>query len=152
MAIDAIMGRVDIVAYGSLMHRLGLEATLRRPATLTKITIPGWRRVFDAAFPDGFAYLNLRAAPGSQIEAAHFPLEAAELALFAQREEGADLVEVAPGYHAFVWPRERCRDLPVLGSYLDICRRGASELGISLSAGTTWPATIHDDAAAPRYP
>jgi hypothetical protein len=145
------MGRVNVVAYGSLMHRHSLEATLARPAPLTKITIPGWRRVFDAAFPDGFAYLNLRADPGSQLEAAYFTLEAAELRRFAQREEGADLVEVLTGYHAFVWPRERCRDLPVLCSYIDICRRGAAQLDVSLS-GTSWPSMIHDDAAAPLYP
>jgi hypothetical protein len=143
---------VNIVAYGSLMHRASLEATLRRPATLTKVTIPGWRRVFDAAFPDGFAYLNLRPAVSSQIQAAYFTLAAAELSLFAEREEGAALTEVAGGYHAFVWPRERCRDLPVLCSYIDICRRGAAELGISLSAGTTWPATVRNDSAAPLYP
>jgi hypothetical protein len=143
---------VNIVAYGSLMHRHSLEATLGRPATLTKITIPGWRRVFDAAFGDGFAYLNLRPALRTQVEAAYFTLDGAELRLFAQREEGSDLTEVLPGYHAFVWPRERCRDLPVLCSYIDICRRGAAELGVSLSAGTTWPSTVHNDSAAPLYP
>ncbi|HUN31786.1 MAG TPA: gamma-glutamylcyclotransferase family protein [Trebonia sp.] len=143
---------MNIVAYGSLMSQSSLEATLRRPAPLTKVTIGGWRRTFDAAFPDGFAYLNLRPAPGSQIEAAYFTLEAAELALFAEREEGANLTEVARGYQAFVWPRERCRPLPVLCSYIDICRRGAAELGISLSTGTTWPSAIHDDTAAPLYP
>jgi len=146
------MDGVNIVAYGSLMHRGSLTGTLGRPATLTKVTIPGWRRVFNAAFPDGFAYLNLWPAPGGQIDAAYFTLDAAELALFAEREEGANLTEVAPGYHAFVWPRERCRLLPVLCSYIDICRRGAAELGISLSAGTTWPASVHDDTAAPLYP
>jgi hypothetical protein len=146
------MGGVNIVAYGSLMHRGSLEATLRRPATLTKVTIPGWRRVFDAAFPDGFAYLNLRPTLSTQIEAAYFALDAAELVLFAEREEGAALTEVLPGYHAFVWPRERCRELPVLCSYIDICRRGAAELGISLSAGTTWPSATHDDTTAPLYP
>jgi hypothetical protein len=146
------MGRVNIVAYGSLMHRPSLEMTLARRSLLTKITIPGWRRVFDAAFPDGFAYLNLRPARGSQIEAAYFTLDAAELRLFAQREEGSDLVEVVPGYHAFVWPRARCRDLPVLCSYIDICRRGAAELDVSLSTGTTWPSIIHNDTSAPLYP
>jgi hypothetical protein len=146
------MGSVNIVAYGSLMHRQSLEATLGRPATLTRITIPGWRRVFDAACSDGFSYLNLRAALSSQVDAAHFTLTPAELRLFAEREEGSDLIEVLPGYHAFVWPRERCRDLPVLCSYIDICRRGAAELGISLSAGTSWPSALYDDSAAPLYP
>jgi hypothetical protein len=146
------MSGVNVVAYGSLMHRQSLEATLRRPAPLTKITIPGWRRVFNAAFGDGFAYLNLRPAPGGQVEAACFTLEAAELRLFAEREEGSELTEVLPGCHAFVWPRDRCRDLPVPRSYIEVCRRGAAELGISLCAGTAWPVAIHDDAAAPLYP
>jgi hypothetical protein len=143
---------VNIVAYGALMQRHSLEATLGRPATLTKITIPGWRRVFDAAFPDGLSYLNLRADPGGRIEAAYFTLDAVELGLFAEREEGADLTEVLPGYHAFIWPRSRCRELPVPCSYIDICRRGAAELGISLAAGIAWPAALHDDSAAPLYP
>jgi hypothetical protein len=143
---------VNIIAYGSLMHRSSLEVTLGRPATLTKVAIPGWRRVFDAAFDDGFAYCNLRRDRGSQIEAACFTLAAAELALFAEREEGADLTEVVPGHHAFVWSGERCRALPVPCSYIDICRRGAAKLGVSLSLGTDWPATIHDDTAAPIYP
>jgi hypothetical protein len=146
------MEGVNIVAYGSLMHQRSLEATLQRPAPLTKIAIPGWQRVFDAAFDDGFAYCNLRPAPSSRIEAAYFTLEAAELHRFAEREEGSALTEVLPGYHAFVWPAERCRALPIPCSYIDICRRGAAELGVSLSLGTDWPATIHDDTAAPVYP
>jgi cation transport regulator ChaC len=39
----ATMAGMKVVAYGSLMHRPSLEATLRRPAALTRITIPGWR-------------------------------------------------------------------------------------------------------------
>ena len=58
---------MNVVAYGSLMHRPSLEATLRRPARLNRITVPGWRRVFDAAFTDGLAYLNLRPALSTQI-------------------------------------------------------------------------------------
>jgi len=143
---------VNVIAYGSLMYRQGLEWTLGRSAALTKITIPGWQRVFDAAFEDGFAYCNLRRSPGSRIEAAYFTLEAAELDRFAEREEGSRLTEVLPGYHAFVWSGERCRELPVLCSYIDICRRGAAELCVRLSLGTEWPATIHDDTAAPMYP
>jgi hypothetical protein len=142
---------VNVVAYGALMHRPSLEATLRRPARLNRLTIPGWRRVFDAAFPDGLAYLNLRPALSTQIQAAWFNVAEPELRLFADREAGSDLVEVLPGFHAFVWPEARCREFPVLSSYVDICRRGAKALGIDLAQGTTWPATIRNDSANPAY-
>jgi hypothetical protein len=142
---------MNVVAYGSLMCRASLEATLRRPAALTPMTIPGWRRVFNAAFPDGLSYLNLVPALSGQVEAAYFPLGPAELRLFAEREAGSELTEVIPGYHAFTWPASRCRELPVLRSYLDVCRQGAAELGIDLATGTTWPAAIHDDSGRPLY-
>src|SRR5581483_11787249 len=120
--------------------------------TLTRVTIPGWRRVFNAAFPDGLSYLNLVPALSSQVEAAWFRLAPDELALFAEREAGSDLTEVIPGYHAFTWPASRCRELPVLRSYLDVCARGAAELGLDLATGTAWPATVHDDSGRPLYP
>jgi hypothetical protein len=142
---------MNVVAYGSLMCRVSLEATLGRPAALTRVTVPGWRRAFNAAFPDGLAYLNLVPALSSQVEAACFTLAPAELPLFAEREAGSVLSEVMPGYHAFTWPASRCRELPVPRSYLDVCRRGAAELGIDLAAGTSWPATIHDDCGHPLY-
>jgi hypothetical protein len=142
---------VNVVAYGSLMHRPSLEATLRRPAQLNRITILGWRRVFNAAFPDGLAYLNLRPALSTQVQAAWFTVAESELRVFADREAGSDLVEVLPGYHAFVWPEASCRELPVLSSYIDICQRGAKALGIDFAAGTTWPATIRNDSANPAY-
>jgi hypothetical protein len=142
---------MKVVAYGSLMHRPSLEATLRRPAMLTPVTLPGWRRVFNAPFPDGLSYLNIQPALSSQIEAGYFTVEPAELPLFADREAGSELVEVMSGYHAFVWPPGAWRELPVLRSYLEVCRQGAAGLGISFSLGTTWPAVVCDDAASPRY-
>jgi hypothetical protein len=147
----ATMAVMKVVAYGSLMHRPSLEATLRRPAALTRITIPGWRRVFNAPFPDGLSYLNIAPALSGQIEAGYFTVEAAELPLFADREAGSELVEVMSGYHAFVWPRPAWRELPVLRSYLEVCRQGADGLGVSLELGTTGPAVVHDDSAGPQY-
>ena len=97
---------MNIVAYGSLMCRGSLESTLGRPAALTKITVPGWRRVFNAAF-DEYAYLNLRPDPGGAIEAGFLDMDAAELRLFDEREAGSELTELAPGYLAFVWPAYR---------------------------------------------
>jgi hypothetical protein len=141
---------VNIVAYGSLMCRESLESTLGRPVALTKITVPGWRRVFNAAF-DEYAYLNLRRDLGADIEAAYFELDDAELPFFAEREAGSELTEVARGYLAFVWPAEHCRELPVLRSYPDICRLGADELGLRLEAGTDWPRIVVDDAGNPAY-
>ena len=52
---------MNIIAYGSLMNQFSLEATLGRPAKLTKITIPGYSRIFNAPF-DGHAFLNLQAS------------------------------------------------------------------------------------------
>ena len=141
---------MNIVAYGSLMCRSSLESTLRRPAVLAALTVPGWRRVFNAAFDD-YAYLNLLPVTGTVIEAASFALDPAELPLFGEREAGSELIEVTPGYFAFVWPGAQCRELPVLRSYIDICRRGADELGIDFVTGTDWPLDVVDDAGDPAY-
>jgi hypothetical protein len=142
---------LKIIGYGSLLSRSSLESTLRRPAPLTKTTVTGWRRVFNAEF-GGYAFGNLRRDPEAIIEAAFFELAAAEVDLFADREKGSELAEVAPGYFAFVWPDGRCRDLPVLRSYIDVCRRGAGEMGIDIERGTDWPGVVVDDSAAPAYP
>jgi hypothetical protein len=145
------MTGMNVVAYGSLMYRPSLEGTLRRPAALTPITVPGWRRVFNAPFADGQSYLNIQPALSSQMQAAYFTVAVAELPLFADREAGSELVEVMTGYHAFVWPPDACRELPVLRSYLDMCRLGAAGLGVDLDLGTTWPAVVRDDTVSPRY-
>jgi hypothetical protein len=141
---------MNIVAYGSLMRRSSLESTLRRPAPLAKVSFPGWRRIFNAPFDD-YAYLNLRPDPEAIVEAACFELDAAELGLFEEREAGSELVEVMPAYFAFVWPAAYCRELPVLRSYIDVCRRGAGELGIDFTTGTDWPEVVVDDTADPIY-
>jgi hypothetical protein len=142
---------LKIIGYGSLLSRASLESTLRRPAPLTKTTVTGWRRVFNAAF-DAYAFANLSRDPGAVIEAAFFQLDAAEVDLFTDRERGSELAEVAPGYFAFVWPDGRCGDLPVLRSYIDVCRRGAGEMGVDIELGTDWPGVVVDDSAAPVYP
>jgi hypothetical protein len=141
---------VNVVAYGSLMRWSSLESTLRRPALLAKVSFPGWRRIFNAPFDD-YSYLNLRPVPGAILEAAYFELDAAELGLFDEREAGSELVEVMPAYFAFVWPAAYCRELPVLRSYIDVCRGGADELGIDFTAGTDWPEVVVDDTADPLY-
>lgn len=133
------------------MNGSSLKSTLGRPATLTGLTVTGWRRVFNAPF-DGYAYLNLRPAPESLIEAASFELDPDELRQFDEREAGSELIELLPGYFAFVWPAGLCRELPVLESYIAVCRQGAGELGIDLTLGTDWPPDIVDDSADPLYP
>lgn len=142
---------MNIVAYGSLMKQSSLESAVQRPALLRKITVTGWKRVFNAPFDD-YAFLNLQRAPGVEIEAAYFELEPAEVELFAEREAGAELVEVKAGFFAFVWPQDYCRDLPALRSYIDVCSEGASELGIDFTVGTDWPQTVVDDTRDPIYP
>jgi hypothetical protein len=39
----------------------------------------------------------------------------------------------------------------VLRSYIDVCRRGADELGIDLTAGTDWSEVVVDDTADPIH-
>jgi hypothetical protein len=141
---------MKIIAYGSLMNRSSLESVLCRPAPLSKITVSGWRRIFNAPF-DGYAYLNLAASPGGTIEAAYFELDPADLGLFAEREAGAELVEVVPEFHAFVWPESDCRELPALRSYMEVCSRAAGDLGINFAAGLDWPQAVVDDTENPQY-
>lgn len=141
---------MKLIAYGSLMNQLSLERTLGRSAQLSKISLPGWRRVFNAPF-DGYAFLNLERAKGIAIEAAYFKLEKRELILFAEREAGSELLEVKPGYYAFVWPRDYCRNLPALESYITLCKAASVELGIDFSAGLSMPPTVINDLHNPIY-
>jgi len=141
---------MKVIAYGSLMNRRSLESVVRRPAPLSKVTVSGWRRIFNAPF-DGYAFLNLQPAEGRRVEAAYFELDPAEQQLFDEREAGADLVEVARGFHAFVWPEDYCRELPALQSYVDFCSCAADELGVNFTAGLDWPKIIIDDTGNPLY-
>jgi hypothetical protein len=141
---------MKIIAYGSLMNQKSLEKTLGRPAKLTNITLKGWARVFNAPF-DGYAFLNLQQSPGKTIKVAYFEIYADEIAKFAKREAGSDLVEVKKGYFAFVWPAGKCQTLPVLQSYIDICRQGAVDLEIDFQNNTILPIKILDDRQAPKY-
>jgi hypothetical protein len=141
---------MKVVAYGSLMNRSSLESVVKRPAPLSKITVSGWKRIFNAPF-DGYAFLNLKSIENGVIEAAYFELEPAEQQLFSEREAGADLVEVMPGFYAFVWPEGYCRELPTLRSYIDICSYAANELGVDFAMGLDWPGTIVDDTKNPEY-
>src|SRR5690349_19016589 len=54
LVFAATMTGMNAVAGGPL-YRPGLEARLRQPATLTPTSVPGWRRVFRAAFPGGLS-------------------------------------------------------------------------------------------------
>jgi hypothetical protein len=141
---------MKVIVYGSLMNRTSLESVLQRPALLSKIAVAGWKRVFNAPF-DGYSFLNLRPAENDAIEAAYFELDPSEQQLFAEREAGADLIEVVPGFYAFIWPEEYCRDLPALQSYIDICSRAAGELGVDFASGVDWPEVIIDDKKNPEY-
>jgi hypothetical protein len=141
---------MKIVAYGSLMNQASLESVVGLPAPLSKIIVPGWKRVFNAPF-DRHAYLNIVPAVDTAIEAAYFELDPARRRRFDEREAGADLVEVIPGFYAFVWPEADCRQLPVLRSYLDACSQAAADLGIDFAVGLDWPRTVVDDTKNPQY-
>ena len=74
---------------------------MRRPAPLSTIAISGWKRIFNAPF-DGYAFLNLQPDESVEIEAGYFELDPADRHLFAEREAGADLIEVMSGFYAFI--------------------------------------------------
>lgn len=141
---------MNIIAYGSLMNKASLEKTLQRPVVLKKIEIPNYKRTFNAPFGD-YAFLNLVAAPEGRIEAAYFTLEESELDFFTDREAGSQLVEVVPDYYAFIWPNVYCKSLPVLASYMAVCRSGAERLSINFDMGLGQPKSIVDDTMQPLY-
>lgn len=141
---------MKVIAYGSLLSRASLESVVKRPAPLSKVIVPGWKRVFNAAF-DPYGYANILLAAESTIEGAYFELDPAEVRLFDEREAGSELIEVMPGFLAFVWPEEYCRELPVLQSYLAVCTGGAAEAGVDFARGTDWPGAVVDDSADPWY-
>jgi hypothetical protein len=141
---------MNLIAYGSLMNQTQVTATLGRPAALTPLELPGYARVFNAPF-DGYAFLNLVEAPDTTIEVATFTIEPPELARFAEREAGSQLVPVLPDYYAFVWPMDRTAELPVLQSYLAVCAEGAQSLGLDADRGLIAPARVVNDLRAPLY-
>ena len=144
-------GLIKVLAYGSLMQLESLVRSLGRPAELTPLTVIGYARTYNSPF-SGLGYLNLVARTGSRIEAAYFELSGSELALFAEREAGSDLIEVTPGLFAFVWPPQLCEELPVPMSYIAFCALGAIQLGISLISGWLMPRTVMYDIPNPLYP
>jgi hypothetical protein len=141
---------MKIVAYGSLMNRISLERTMKRPVKLSEIIISGYRRIYNAPF-DGFSYLNIQYQQGITMEAAYFALHADEIELFKEREAGSLLVGVLPGYFAFQWPLTLCKELSVPRSYITICEQGARELGINMWKGTLLPKEITEDTGDPVY-
>lgn len=141
---------MKIIAYGSLLNKSSLEATLGRRVVLKRIVVPGYKRVFNAPF-GGYAFMNLEKSPGSQIEAAYFEVDWTELVKFSEREAGSKLLEILPGYWAFMWPRSQCRKLPVLQSYIEFCLEGCRLLNVSLWSGTKKPDLIIDDSQNSLY-
>ncbi len=142
---------MNIIAYGSLLKKSSLEKTLQREATLQRTTLPGFRRIFNAPFDD-YAFLNIEKSSRTSIDVAFFTLNKKELAKFAERESGSDVIECLPGYYAFVWPQISCKELPVLQSYIDVCEAGAQEVGIDLWKGIKKPKVIINDRENPLYP
>jgi hypothetical protein len=141
---------MKIIAYGSLLYKPSLERSLGRNATLMPLILPGYKRVFNAPF-DGYSYTNIVPLPTTAIEAAYFQISRSELARFALREAGSDLMEVLPSYYAFIWPTSLCLELSVPQSYLDVCLSGAEQLGLDFWVGTTRPSVVEADRQSPVY-
>lgn len=141
---------MKLIAYGSLMNQTSLAETLGRQAKLRKIQVMGYQRVFNAPFDD-YAFLNLTPARNESIDAAYFYLDRTELPLFAEREAGSSLVEILPGYFAFIWGCPSSTELPVLQSYIEVCVAGANTLGIDFWRGLIPPGQIVNDTRRPLY-
>ncbi len=141
---------MNIIAYGSLLNKKSLEKTLARRTDLYKIIIPGVKRIFNAPFGE-YSYLNLQMSKGSTIETAYFTLQRSEINKFAKREAGSELTELLPGYYAFIWPNKLCKELPVLQSYIDICKVGAENLDVDFWKNTIRPVEIIDDRNNAQY-
>ena len=141
---------MKIIAYGSLMNQKSLESTLQRAAKLRKLNLSGWIRVFNAPF-DGYSFLNLVKKPDATIKVAYFVISRSELKKFSLREEGSELIEVEPGFYAFIWPENKTKFLPVLQSYINVCECGAKKIGINISINTRFPKNIINDCNSPRY-
>lgn len=141
---------MNIIAYGSLTNLPSLAKTLGREVEYGLVFIKGYERVFNAPFGK-YAYLNLKKNKSTQFVAAYFTITKSEITCFDEREKGSRLVEVKPGYFAFVWSEEKCRDLPVLQSYIEVCKAGAGDLGIDFWESTKIPSQIIDDLTDPKY-
>jgi hypothetical protein len=141
---------MNIIAYGSLMNKKSLEKTLKRKIQLSKVILTGYERIFNAPFGE-YAFLNLQKNKNNSIEVAYFIIKENELKKFAKREEGSELIEVTDNYFAFIWPSNKCKELPVLQSYLDVCEKGAEELEINIWKGAIMPFKIINDKSNPFY-
>ena len=141
---------MKIIAYGSLQNKASLEATLGRPVWYEVITIEGYQKVFNAPFGD-YAFLNLHENQGSSFNCLYFEIESSELTKFAEREAGSNLIEIMPGYWAFVWPTVYCRALPVLQSYISICEIAARQNNLDFWEGTVQPKKVINDKDKTLY-
>jgi hypothetical protein len=141
---------MKIVTYGSLQNKASLEATLSRPVSYGVITIEGYQKIFNAPFGD-YAFLNLQKNQSSSFSCLYFEIEPNELTKFAKREAGSDLVEIMPGYRAFIWPTNYCRNLPVLRSYIQLCELAAKQNKLDFWQGTVLPSEVINDAQKPLY-
>ncbi len=142
---------MNIVAYGSLVNKISLQATLGREVEYKLVEIEGFTRIFNAPFGK-YAFLNLTKKSKASMLVAYFYINKNELCKFEIREAGSKLVEVKPKYYAFVWPSRYCQLLPALQSYIDICEDGCITLGLDFWKNTILPQKIINDRNNPRYP
>lgn len=141
---------MKIIAYGSLQNKESLQATLERPVSYEAIEVRGYQKVFNAPF-GGYAFLNLEEKQNSSFQCLYFEIQPDELSKFDEREAGSELIEIMPGYWAFVWPTNYCRNLPVLKSYIEVCQDAAQQNKFDFWQGTQQPKEILDDKTRPLY-
>lgn len=133
-----------IFGYGSLLNIKSLQGTVPGKTHFGWVDLTGYRRVFNKAGLQ-HAYLNMRQEERSVVRGVLVQVNPTELALFAQREQGYELVEVTdrlapvtgderfPGnplpknakVYTFVAPG--LESMPVRGSYLKRVLEGLPE-------------------------
>jgi cation transport regulator ChaC len=155
-----------IFGYGSLLSKPSMERTLGRlyddePAICT---VAGWRRSWDVFLPnegkfldeqgrppEKIIYLNVRRAPGTQVNGVLYVVGATALAGFDGREWVYDRIDITEvlgsvevrggsawmyvGKPEFVVAAPQRPEYAVRQTYLDAVEQGLSDLGREFRAG-----------------
>lgn len=147
-----------IFGYGSLMNPRSLALTLPGARTVIPATLQDYRRVCNVPV-NGYAYLNLEACEGVNVEGVLVQVWLRELPTLAKREKGYNFVNVTKSVQsagqavevfAFI-AADGCReDLLVPRSYLETCFAGV-DVRAQMVSDMRIPAGIYEDLDSPVY-
>lgn len=134
---------MEIFAYGSLMHRTSLHRTAPDAEILKKVTLEGYRRVFDVPSHNRInditgapsAVLTIQSAPQHTVEGLLLEVPISAQDDLFEREKGYDFVEItlACGTEAKTFIRRNYPSHPYIEGdslqreYLEYCLEAAEE-------------------------